>query len=403
MPLLHPPAAGIDVGAEEPWGCVPADRDAQPGQTWSACPWDVQRLADWGTTCRIPTGVMASTGVYGRPRCHLLAARGFAGALVQARPGNQVPGRPQTARGDGRWLHKLPRAGWLAPSVRPPEDLCQLRRLLRPRDPLLQRPVTPMPPLHQALDHLPLPLHHGRREGTGVTGLRRLRALVAGARAARTCAQSRASRLPSRPDTMVQARAGDARPAPGCTRPPSLALDAFPPQHRAACAQDIARVLGTFASVVALAAHPCLPPTTAHRPPPRPAPAFARRAQLSRSTGVARTHVPGCQALTIHTLLSAGGLARSPWPTDPPWASWFGRCPDHRLRGGTGLATGRRRGHHRASRAWRLAAQRRRQRPRARGAFSRRLRRTLGPANATTAPAHQRANMLSHLFQEQTP
>jgi hypothetical protein len=145
------------------------------------------------------------------------------------------------------------------------------------------------------------------------------------------------------------------------------------------------------------------PPTTAHRPPPRPAPAFARRAQLSRSTGVARTHVPGCQALTIHTLLSAGGLARSPWPTDPPWASWFGRCPDHRLRGGTGLATGRRRGHHRASRAWRLAAQRRRQRPRARGAFSRRLRRTLGPANATTAPAHQRANMLSHLFQEQTP
>ena len=32
MPLIHPHAAGIDVGAEEHWVCVPADRDAQPIQ-----------------------------------------------------------------------------------------------------------------------------------------------------------------------------------------------------------------------------------------------------------------------------------------------------------------------------------------------------------------------------------
>jgi hypothetical protein len=63
MPLIHPHAAGSDVGAEEHWVCVPADRDAQPVQTLSAFPWDVHRLADWFTTCRITTVVMASTGV----------------------------------------------------------------------------------------------------------------------------------------------------------------------------------------------------------------------------------------------------------------------------------------------------------------------------------------------------
>ena len=47
MPMLHPHAAGLDGGAAEHWVGVPADRDAQPIQQWSALPWDVHRLADW--------------------------------------------------------------------------------------------------------------------------------------------------------------------------------------------------------------------------------------------------------------------------------------------------------------------------------------------------------------------
>ena len=47
MPMLHPHAAGIDVGAEAHGVCVPADRDAQPVQTLSAFPCDLPRLADW--------------------------------------------------------------------------------------------------------------------------------------------------------------------------------------------------------------------------------------------------------------------------------------------------------------------------------------------------------------------
>ena len=47
MPLIHPHAAGIDVGAEEHWVGVPVDRDAQPVQQLSAVPCDLHRLADW--------------------------------------------------------------------------------------------------------------------------------------------------------------------------------------------------------------------------------------------------------------------------------------------------------------------------------------------------------------------
>jgi transposase len=182
MPLVQPHAAGIDVGAEEHWVCVPADRDVQPIQKFSAFPCDVSRLADWLTACRITTVVMESTGVYGIPLFQMLEARGFEVALVNARHVKNVPGRPKTDRFDGRWLQKLHSYGLLAPSFRPPEPICQLRSLLRHRDNLLRMIVKHSQPMHKALDQMHLHLHHVMSDVTGVTGMRILRAIVAGER-----------------------------------------------------------------------------------------------------------------------------------------------------------------------------------------------------------------------------
>jgi transposase len=106
LPLIHPDAAGIDVGSAEHWVCVPADRDPQPVQTLSAFTCDLHRLADWLATCRVPTVVMESTGVYWMPLFQILEARGFEVALVHARHAKNVPGRPKTDRFDCRWLQK---------------------------------------------------------------------------------------------------------------------------------------------------------------------------------------------------------------------------------------------------------------------------------------------------------
>src|SRR5262245_21192718 len=109
MPILHPPAAGSDAGAEEPWVGVPADRATPPVQQFSAFPGDLSRRADWVTACRITPGVMESTGVSGLPRCQLREARGCAVALVKARPAKHVPGRPTTDRCAGPWLQRFHR------------------------------------------------------------------------------------------------------------------------------------------------------------------------------------------------------------------------------------------------------------------------------------------------------
>lgn len=179
---MHPHAAGIDGGAEAHWVWVPADRDVHPLQTLSAFPCDVSRLAAWLTTCRITTVGMESTGGYWIPLLQMREARGFAVALGNARHVNNVPGRPQTDRCDCRWLHKLQSYGWRAPSCRPPEPMCQLRRLLRHRDTLLRRMVNHRQHRHKALAPMPLHLPPVIRDVTGVTGRRLLRALVAGER-----------------------------------------------------------------------------------------------------------------------------------------------------------------------------------------------------------------------------
>lgn len=346
---------------------------------------------------------MESTGVYWIPLFQMLEARGFAVALVNARHVKHVPGRPKTDRLDCRWLQKLHTYGWLAPSFRPPEDLCRLRSLLRPRDHLLPRTVKHMQHRHKSLDHMHLHLHHVMSDVTGVTGMRIIRAIVAGERDPKLLATYRDYRITSTQDTMTKALEGDERPAQVFTRTPSLALYDFTQQHIADCDQEIERVLSTFDSLVDPEEHPLPPPTTAHRRPQRNAPAFDLRTHLYRITGVDLTHVPGLQAPTIHIVLAEVGLNRQQWPTDKHFASWLGLCPDHHISGGTVLSTGSRRVHNRASRAWRMAAQSLRTSPSSLGALHRRMRSTLGPAKATTATAHKLAKILSHMLKEKAP
>src|SRR6266446_5928476 len=346
---------------------------------------------------------MESTGVYWIPLFHILEARGFEVALVNARHVKNVPGRPKTDRFDCRWLQKLHTYGLLASSFRPPEDICQLRSLLRHRDNLIQMTVKHIQHMQKALDQMNLHLHHVISDVTGVTGMRILRAIVAGERDPHTLAQYRDYRITSSPDAIAKALEGDYRPEHRFTLTQSLALSDFTQQHIAACDQAIERVLATFDSLVDPEDHPFPPPTTAHQRPHRNEPAFALRTPLYRITGVDLTQVPGFQAPTIHIILAEVGLNRHTWPTDKHFASWLGLCPDHQISGGKVRATGRRRVQNRARRALRMAAQSLRTSPSSLGAFHRRMRSKLGPAKATTATAHKLANIIYHMLKDKTP
>ena len=122
LPQLHRHAAGIDVGSAEHDVAVPPDRSPEPVRRVASVTADLHAVADWLQAGQSDTVVMERTGVYWIPLFQILAARGFAVHLVNARHAKHVPGR-KTASADCQWRPKLHTFGRLNSAFRPPDDL----------------------------------------------------------------------------------------------------------------------------------------------------------------------------------------------------------------------------------------------------------------------------------------
>ena len=61
MPMVHPNAAAIDVGATMHMAAVRADRAPEPVRSFGTFTADLHRLIDWFTQCGVETVVMEST------------------------------------------------------------------------------------------------------------------------------------------------------------------------------------------------------------------------------------------------------------------------------------------------------------------------------------------------------
>src|SRR5262245_26389528 len=72
LAVVHPHAAGIDIGANEHYVAVPADADPRPVRRFGACTADLEALADWLAGCGVTAVVMESTGVFWIPLLELL-------------------------------------------------------------------------------------------------------------------------------------------------------------------------------------------------------------------------------------------------------------------------------------------------------------------------------------------
>ena len=137
LPVLHPDAAGIDIGASELFVAVPADRDTDPVRSFATFTQDLNALAGWLQRCGIRSVAMESTSVYWIPVYQILESCGFEVYLVNAHHVKNVPGR-KTDVSDCQWIQYLHSVGLLRGSFRPPGSICAIRSLWRHRASLIQ-------------------------------------------------------------------------------------------------------------------------------------------------------------------------------------------------------------------------------------------------------------------------
>jgi transposase len=396
-PLLHPHAAGIDVGAREVYVAVPPGSDPQPVQCFATFTEDLLAVRDWLQACGITTVALESTGVYWIALFQILERAGLEVVLVNARHAKNLPGRKTDVQ-DCQWLQYLHSVGLLRGSFRPADQVCAVRTILRHRDSLVDGAARCVNHLHKALTQMNVQVQHVISDITGVTGLAILEAILNGERDPVALAKLKDHRIKASRDTLAKSLRGDWREEHLFTLRQSFELWKMHQQLIGACDAQIESMLREFDTRLEKDAA-LAPSKTTHQKPQKNEPQFLAREECFRVLGVDLTAVPGFQTPTVLVLVcELGPSFAEKFKTAKHFGSWLGLCPDNRITGGRIYSVKTRDVKSRVAKALRLAAQNLGRAQNYFGDLYRRWKARLGAPKAITAMAHKLARVLWHLL-----
>jgi transposase len=402
LPCVHPNAAGLDIGADEIYACVPSDRDTRPVRAFATFTADLHALADWLEVCGIDTVAMESTGIYWLAIYEILEARGIRVFLVNARQIKIPPGRKSDWK-DCQWIQRLHMLGLLQASFRPDAEMALLRAYLRHRAELIAHRAPHILHVQKALHQMNIQLDRVLADITGMTGMAILRAIVAGERDPLVLAQLRNPGCQSSEEKLVKAMQGTWQAPYLFVMRQALELYDFYTQQLAACDVELERYYGAMKPRFELDIDPTTLPAAKPGSKSKNKPNFNVRAELARVVGVDLVAVTGLSAASVQTIISEIGTDMSKFPTVKHFGSWLGLAPHNDISGGKVLRSRTRKVVNRAAQAFRQAAQCVGRSETALGAYYRRMRARLGPQQATVATAYKIARIVYTMLKERKP
>jgi transposase len=392
--VVHPNAAGIDVGGEAHVVAVPRDRDPEPVRTFGVFTADLRLLADWLKQCGISTVVLESTGVYWMPLCDFLEAQGFEVLVVDPRSLARNL-RKKTDVSDAAWLQELHAFGMLKSCFRPAPEVRALRTLWRHRDHLISEAARLLQMMQKVLVQMNVYLHLAVSDIAGVTGLRILRAIAQGQHDPQTLAAMRDPNCKKTRAEIAKALEGTWDQAHLFELKQLLKAWDFYQGQLHSCDKEYDKAAQQ------------LPDKTQGRPLPesqkrpssrhRNAPSASSDALIFKMTGVRLTEVDGLGANTVLTVLSETGpdLAAK-FPTEKHFAAWTTLAPRKHQSGRRTKFPAQT--ASRVAKAFRLAARALLNSQSVLGNFLRRLRARLGIGTAIRATACKLAKLFYRLI-----
>jgi transposase len=386
LPIVNARAAGIDIGSRIQVAAVPPELSDDPVQTFQSFTADIERMADWLVSIGITTVAMESTGVYWIPVYEILEDRGLTVILANARDCKSVPGRKSDVN-DAQWLQRLHACGLLRASFRPTRDIAALRAYMRIRDRHLEYAAAHMQHMQKALTHMNLQLHHVISDISGVTGLKIIRAIVAGERDPDVLAAMRDVRCRESVQTIRAAMVGNYQPEHVFALAQALALFDSYQDRIADCDAQIERTLQLLNADKVIPEEPLAKPRC--RTKQTNSLNFDVRPLLYQLTGIDLTQIHGIGPSVGLALIAECGTDLSRWPTEKHFTSWLTLSPGCKISGGKVLSSHTRKSNNRIAARLRLVATAVGRTDTALGAFYRRLAARIGKAKALTATARK--------------
>ena len=396
LEIVHPHAAGIDIGNACHYVAVPPSRDPDPVRDFGCTTDQLKAMAEWLKQCGIRTVAMQSTGVYWIAVFDILEAAGLEVHLVNARDTKNLPGRKTDVQ-ESQWLMKLHTYGLLRNSFRPPQEIRIMRTYWRQRHDLVRSACRHIQRIQKTLTQMNIQLANVITDISGMTGQAIIKAILAGERNPWELAACRDVRVKASTEMIARSLEGNWQDDLLFVLRQEQTSYEFCQKQIAECDRQLARYL---AQVKDRSEGASLPEEKRRGRLQRRKgkPAFDVRRELFRMTGTDLTQIDAIDVTTAMTVLSEVGWDMSKWKTESHFVSWLKLCPDNKVSGGKIIGKGRMPTNNRATVALKQAASALKASGSYLGAQFRRLRTRLGAPVAIKAMAAKLARLVYRML-----
>ena len=397
LEVIHPDAAGIDIGNESHYVSVPPNRDGQPVREFGCTTAELKAMAAWLKQCRIRTVAMQSTGVYWVAVYDILEQAGLEVYLVNARDTKNLPGRKSDVQ-ESQWLMKLHTYGLLRNSFRPAQEIRVMRTYWRQRNDLIQSAGRHIQRMQKALTQMNIQLANVLSDISGVTGQAIIKAILAGERDPHKLAVLRNPRVKASHEDIALSLEGNWQPDLLFVLKQEQDGYEFCQHQMAACDHQLEQYLQQREDRSHGAPLPEEKRKGRLKKKRANKPQFDLRQGLFRMTGTDLTRIDAIDVMTATAIISEAGWDMSKWKTEDHFVSWLRLCPDNRISGNKVIGKGRLPTNNPISIALKMAASTLRESKTYLGAQFRRLRTRLGAPIAIKAMAAKLARLVYRML-----
>ena len=396
LEIVHPNAAGIDVGGSEHWVAISPDRDPEPVRRFGCFTADLREMGQWLVEKGVRSVALQSTGVYWMPVFEILEQQGLEVYLVNAQHTKNVPGRKSDVQ-ECQWLLKLHTFGLLNNSFQPTDEIRVARALWRQRGNLVADASSAIQRIQKVLIEMNVQLSNVLSDISGVSGMNIIQAILDGQRDPWELAAWAAPGVKATAEEIVKSLEGNWRQELLFVLRQQVELYRTYQEKIRDCDLELRRHLESLGSKVDLEAQP-LGPKPKGKKSGRNTPRFDLRTELYRITGIDWAQVNGMDVVTAQTVIAECGADLSAFPSEKQFTSWLGLVPTNEQSGGKILKRRTRKVVNRAAMAFRNAAMTLLRSQSYLGAQYRRLRTRLGAPKAITAMARKLACLFYRLI-----
>ena len=321
LPVLDELATGIDVGSER----LHVSIGGEAPRVFGTMSCDVEALVAWLRERGVRSVAMEATGVYWMHLYAALQGAGLRVLVVNARHVRNLPGR-KTDMADCQWLATLHAHGLLRSGFVPAADIRRLQDYLRLREDHVSMAAAHVQHMQKALERMNVKLHDVISDLTGASGMRVMRAIVAGERdPARLLELCDVQIKKHKAERVVESLRGNWQAEHLFALRQALSAWDFYRAQIEECDQAIKQVLHELNG----------PPDDEGARPARHKPGGTNtpnipglhRMLVALCGGRDPTSVPGMADHSLLRLIGEVGTDLSAWPTEKHFGAWTGLAP----------------------------------------------------------------------------